>query len=660
MDRSLPDRFPPDPSNLPTGPDAYLDLGVLAHVDAGKTSLTEALLVAGGALEHGGRVDDGTTQTDTLAQERARGITIRAAVATFRSGDVVVNLVDTPGHPDFIAEVDRSLAVLDGAVLVVSAVEGVQAQTVLLHRALRRLRVPTVVFVNKVDRAGADPDRVLTAVATRLAAPLLPLGSVVAPGTAAASFVPARWDDPSVADSVAAVLAEHDDGLLRRWLEQTHLDPSALHAALRRLTRSGLVHPVVLGSARTGTGVRALVDAVTGLLTPDPVTSDRAHGSERDGAAASGQVFKVEHDDDGRRVCTVRLRTGRLAVRDRVQLGAERTGVVTALRVFEPGGPVARDHAVAGQVVRVSGLAAARVGDHLGRGVDRTTPPAFPPPALQTTVVARDPARSDALRRALAELADVDPLIRVRPDVRAGALRIDVYGEVQRQVIAETLAVEHGVLADFTPPAAACVERPSGTGSAVRRTGDPGHHREVTLGVSVGPAPPGSGVEVLVTAERLTLPLHVYGTVAGLRAALLEHVDDALGTGPHGWPVTDVVVTLDESGYSPPSPTPADVRHTFAVVLGEALRVAGTVVCEPVDRFRLETPAGTVTATTGLLLRHRGRLGATAVTDGTAVLSGTVPTVEVDAVRAGLPTAAHGLAVLESSLAHYAPVPRRP
>ena len=135
----------------------HLNLGVLAHVDAGKTSLTEALLHAGGAIDQMGGVDAGTTQTDTLALERARGITIRSAVATLRVGDVAVNLVDTPGHPDFIAEVDRSLAVLDGAVLVLSAVEGVQAQTVVLYRALRRLDVPVVLFVNKIDRSGAAP-----------------------------------------------------------------------------------------------------------------------------------------------------------------------------------------------------------------------------------------------------------------------------------------------------------------------------------------------------------------------------------------------------------------------------------------------------------------------------------------------------------------------
>src|SRR5882757_4359129 len=145
-----------------------LNLGILAHVDAGKTSLTERLLHAAGVIDEIGRVDDGNTQTDSLALERQRGITIKSAVVSFAVDDVTVNLIDTPGHPDFIAEVERVLSVLDGAVLVVSAVEGVQAQTRVLMRTLRRLRIPTLVFVNKIDRAGAQYERLLQAMAERL------------------------------------------------------------------------------------------------------------------------------------------------------------------------------------------------------------------------------------------------------------------------------------------------------------------------------------------------------------------------------------------------------------------------------------------------------------------------------------------------------------
>ena len=155
-----------------------LNLGILAHVDAGKTTLTERLLYAAGVIDELGRVDDGTTQTDTLPLEQRRGITIKSAVVSFAIDDVRVNLIDTPGHPDFIAEVERVLSVLDGAVLVISAVEGVQSQTPLLMRALQRLRVPTLIFVNKLDRVGADPDRVLEEISARLTPAIVPMGSM--------------------------------------------------------------------------------------------------------------------------------------------------------------------------------------------------------------------------------------------------------------------------------------------------------------------------------------------------------------------------------------------------------------------------------------------------------------------------------------------------
>ncbi len=184
-----------------------LNLGILAHVDAGKTTLTERLLYEAGAIDAIGSVDEGTTQTDSLALERQRGITIRAAVVAFTVDDTTVNIIDTPGHPDFIAEVERSLSVLDAAVLVVSAVEGVQAQTVVLMRALQRLRVPALLFVNKIDRPGADPERVLAAVRERLTREAVPMGAVVRAGDPTAEFVPDQRDDelwPALVDETAA------------------------------------------------------------------------------------------------------------------------------------------------------------------------------------------------------------------------------------------------------------------------------------------------------------------------------------------------------------------------------------------------------------------------------------------------------------------------
>src|SRR3984885_11901746 len=176
---------------------AILKLGILAHVDAGKTTLTERLLYCAGVIDAPGSVDEGTTQTDTLALERQRGITIKSAVVSFTVGDTTINLIDTPGPPDFVAEVERALSVLDGAVLVVSAVEGVQPQTRILWRALQRLRVPTLFFVNKIDRRGAGYDRVLGDIGERLTPAILPMGAVGGLGTPAAVFIPDNAANPA-------------------------------------------------------------------------------------------------------------------------------------------------------------------------------------------------------------------------------------------------------------------------------------------------------------------------------------------------------------------------------------------------------------------------------------------------------------------------------
>src|SRR4051812_42952427 len=206
----------------------FLNLGILAHVDAGKTSLTERLLFAAGIIDEIGRVDDGNTQTDSLALERRRGITIKSAVVSFTIGDRTVNLIDTPGHPDFIAEVERVLGVLDGAVLVVSAVEGVQAQTRILMRVLQRLRIPTLIFVNKVDRGGARYDGLLADIAAKLSSSIVPMGSVTGIGTRTARAVPFGVDDVDFVER----LVELDDELTATYLSSSDIPYDRALAAL--------------------------------------------------------------------------------------------------------------------------------------------------------------------------------------------------------------------------------------------------------------------------------------------------------------------------------------------------------------------------------------------------------------------------------------------
>lgn len=248
-------------------PSRTLNIGILAHVDAGKTSLTERLLFDSGVIDRLGSVDAGDTRTDDGAIERQRGITIRSAVAAFTAEDVTgdttgvqINLIDTPGHSDFIAEVERALEVLDGAVLLLSAVEGVQAQTRVLMKTLRRLRLPTLVFVNKIDRAGAREEGLLDDIRRRLTPHIVPLTGVRDIGTAHARVVPRAVDEPRTTET----LAEADPGILAAVVDGPPPTRDELRAALAARTADGTLHPVLFGSALGGQGIAELVAALPG------------------------------------------------------------------------------------------------------------------------------------------------------------------------------------------------------------------------------------------------------------------------------------------------------------------------------------------------------------------------------------------------------------
>ncbi|MEU0569165.1 translation factor GTPase family protein [Nonomuraea sp. NPDC005983] len=693
-----------------------LNIGILAHVDAGKTSLTERLLFQAGAIDRLGSVDEGSTQTDSGDIERRRGITIRTAVASFTVENLRINLIDTPGHADFVAEVERALGVLDGAVLVLSAVEGVQPHTRVLMKTLRRLRLPTLIFVNKIDRAGAREREVLAAI-RRWLSPYSPaLNTVQRIGTRDARTTPlpggTNW--PSVgghsrrpldvllepliegAGGLAEVLAEHDDGLLEVLVEGREPGRARVRAALERQCADGVLHPVLFGSAMTGEGVGDLVDAFALLpavhtepaertepavhtepaepaepaehaehaVRKEPTVraeaGGRAESPGRTGAAEraepagvaglggvggqiEGVVFAIERGGAGEKLAYVRMRSGTLRARQRVTLyrrlpggGVEEYGGrVSGLRVsglcaHGTEGPVAGP----GDIALVWGVPEVRVGDCLGRPPEPGRQPYFAPPSLETVVRARVPEQQARLHATLAGLAEQDPLIATRT-LDGGETSVLLYGEVQKEVIAETLA-GLGVDAVFEPSRPVYLERPVGTAEAVEEIQRHGRNELwATVGLRVEPGPVGSGVGYRLGVDLGSLPL-------AFHRAIEDSVRDALRRGPHGWPVTDCLVTLVRTGYASPVSTAGDFRARAPVVLARALRLAGTRVYEPCHRFEVEIPPPALSAVTARLAVLGADVAGCVQRDEGWSVNGDIPARTVHAFERELPGLSHG------------------
>ena len=308
-----------------------INIGILAHVDAGKTTLTESLLYASGAISEPGSVEKGTTRTDTMLLERQRGITIQAAVTSFQWHRCKVNIVDTPGH---MAEVYRSLAVLDGAILVISAKDGVQAQTRILFHALRKMNIPTVIFINKIDQAGVDLQSVVQSVRDKLSADIIIKQTV----SLSPEIVLEENTDIEAWDAVI----ENNDELLEKYIAGEPISREKLAREEQQRVQDASLFPVYHGSAKNGLGIQPLMDAVTGLFQPI---------GEQGGAALCGSVFKVEYTDCGQRRVYLRLYSGTLRLRDTVALAGREKLKITEMRIPSKGEIVRTDTAYQGEIV---------------------------------------------------------------------------------------------------------------------------------------------------------------------------------------------------------------------------------------------------------------------------------------------------------------------
>lgn len=574
---------------------ATLNLGILAHVDAGKTSLTERLLFEHGAIRRLGSVDAGNTTTDSGEIERERGITIRSAVAAFDLGELHVNLVDTPGHPDFIAEVERALSVLDGVVLVVSAVEGVQAQTKVLMRSLQRMKMPTLIFVNKIDRMGARTDALLAELRQRLTPHILPINTVRDAGgpTAAIEY------DATLARAFRRpeieTIADNDEALMLRFLEDKEIDYEDFEAALALQTRRGQLHPVYFGSALVGIGIDHLTRGIKTFLPATPLTS-------HDDRPPAGAVFAIERSYVGDKIAYVRIFEGMLKERQPIAYAQreadgqikEHTGTISALELAGSRADGAKSKAKdqepksigPGSIAKVRGMSEVRVGARLGDAASLRLEQHFPPPSLEAIVHAKDENKKAKLHNALIAMTDEDPLIQARL-TEDGGLSIQLYGEVQKEVITERLQREYGLDIVFSETQPVYFERPIGTGAALHEYDTIHVHDNafpISIGIRVEPNTIGAGNRFVREAKWGLMPAGFYRTIE-------ESAIRTLSQGLYGWRVTDCIVYLTLVAYERPLTVAAHFRHLTSILVLRALQEGGCQVFEPYNLFELDVPS---------------------------------------------------------------------
>jgi ribosomal protection tetracycline resistance protein len=555
--------------------------------------------------------------------------------------------------------------VLDGAVLVISAVEGVQPQTRLLMRALTRLGVPTLLFVNKIDRGGASVERTLDAIRRRLTPAIMPMGAAAGLGTRDARVIPGAAGDPAFRSALAEALAERDERILAAFVDAEAGTPHAsLYRALVEQTRAMQLHPVFLGSAITGAGVEDLLAGIPQLL---PAMEPAVDGP------VSGTVFKIDRGVAGEKVAYVAMTSGTIRTRDRLRFGGGSEAKVTAIKVFANGSAHAQPSVAAGQIAQLFGLPEVRVGDAIG--LDQPVlGHQFAPPVLESVVTADRPGDSTRLHAALVQLTEQDPLINLRQD-GSGAISVSLYGEVQKEVIGATLARDFGVEVTFHETTTICVERPTHPGGAVELLESGTNPFMATVGLRIEPAPLGSGVSFRLDVEPGDVPLYIYKTATRFADTIAGFVRATLEEGLSGWRVPHCAVTMTQAGYFvgdgpgkrpslDPVPYPVHMGKTTAtdfkrltpIVVMRALRAAGAVVCEPVARLELEVPEDTAGGVGQLLGRLNVRVRGAHRSGGLARIQAVGPLTAVRDIQAALPGLTRGEGLVDADFEGYEPI----
>ncbi|REE91344.1 ribosomal protection tetracycline resistance protein [Paenibacillus taihuensis] len=629
------------------------NVGIFAHVDAGKTTTTEQMLYLSGHIRSLGSVDTGTTQTDWLDVERERGISVRAAVTRLTWKETPINLVDTPGHVDFLSEVERSLRVMDGAVLIVSAVEGVQAQTEIIWQALRDLKIPTLIYVNKLDRIGADPLGVLGQIHRLMSPQAVP---IMAPDGAEAEFrgSVSVVDEQSVEGTVTQVewaepyrrilleaVAEQDEDMLEAYLDGQSIGRDRLTAGLIDGVHRCALYPVLFGASGRGIGVEALMDAVVAYL-PGP--------SGKEGDAVSGVIFKMERDPVMGKIAYVRLYGGVLRNRDTV-LNYSRDLQDKVTQIRRVNGQKTEDIGVlkAGDIAAVYGWSRARIGDIIGNPEAVPGEMKLAVPLLTVQVHWQSAAEYPAVVAAFQELADEDPLLDLQWLQDERELHLKVMGPIQMEVLTSILQSRFKLAVSFGAPSVIYKETPASAGEGFVAYLAPKPCWAI-LRFVIEPGERGSGLvyKSLVRGERL---LESYQNEVARRAP------EALQQGLRGWEVTDLSVTLVEGEHHVWHTHPLDFVIATPMGIMNGLANVGTKLLEPMLRFRLSVPEEYGGKIMNELVVMRGEFDAPSVRQERMEIEGLLPVATTLDFPARLGAMTKGRGTLTTFFASYRECP---
>jgi elongation factor G len=669
------------------------NIGIMAHIDAGKTTTTERILYYTGRNYKIGEVHAGSATMDWMVQEQERGITITSAATTCSWRDNWINIIDTPGHVDFTVEVERSLRVLDGAVAVFDAVAGVEPQTETVWRQANKYNVPRICFVNKMDRIGADFERTVAMIKDRLdalpAVIQLPIGAesefkgvvdlLEQKALVWSTEMGEEWETLDIPDNLAAeaedarhqlidVVSNFDDTIMEKYLAEEPITAVDLRRALRTATLAAAVVPVLCGSAFKNKGVQPMLDAVVDFL-PSPLDLPPTQGNrpnhpedieERkadDSDFFSALAFKIMTDPFVGKLTYVRVYSGTLQKGDSITNSTkdkkERVGRILQMHANHRED---KDAIFAGDIMAIVGLKNTTTGDTLSDPRHPIVLEAleFPEPVIHVAVEPKTKADQDKLSRALYSLSEEDPTFRVRSDEETGQTVISGMGELHLEVLVDRMLREFSVDANVGKPQVAyreTIRKPVEKieEKYVRQTGGRGQYGHVVI--SLEPTGPGGGYEFLDKISGGAIPKEYIPSVdAGIQEALTSGI-------LAGYPTVDVRVTLTYGSYHDVDSSEMAFKIAGSMAVKKAIRAASPVLLEPVMEVTVTVPDDFLGAVTGDLSSRRGRMEGMDQQGTSHVVKALVPLADMFGYSTDLRSRTQGRATYTMQFHSYNQVP---